>query len=771
MLKSTMKYHCFVATIILFFMSLVPIYSIGSHSVVDNHPQPGIWDYENQKNQPTGPMVLELEHQKWQFTAAACITPAFIDRFQSTPILFDDGIESRTLQIPYESKTIASFGTDVSSATAAIAKTYWNKAEIVIITDTYERVLWLVPTASFLSAPILVNPSTTTLQELGTKCAIVLGVTEPDVEEIIKLNSQEEVWEFQLALFNTKGKICDYVILTNPSDTDDTLNPNIKWPYLSIASAPLAAYRKAIMQTGDWTADKTKIESMEMALSKDTTLYNEAKTSFDRVKADSYAVESFLLEHSHVPEYLAVVGGPYAVPNYFYDIHVNYTYPTGNPQVTVYPSSIGAYATLSESISSDQYVKEDLAAGRIMTSSVFDASKQLMKTFFYREYLPGGIYHSVAPADWEKTASIIDGHRLNQPEPNNLYWDSDIPYHPALNVTDVFVDANFNTTYYLPRNESDPFDFNKTIIEIMNTAAQSSLIQFLPHGGKTSLRIETGIEPIANELTSSYLTAGDVRNMNFKGPTIVYTGCCKGANPFMLDEGLNITEFVTPGFIHAGCVAYIATPEIQSTCFWREAPYGVSTQQTIYTWEKLVSSNMPIGKALRVAKWDARKWAYEMWPEDAANSLRFEVDCIIYNLFGDPKLEPYKPDIDFESIGEFDIDIDYGEVKAGDKLNVNVGLSFLGSDVSITDADVTIFFEGVSKEGYSASFDVPKEDGNYVLTVSVIKAGYQDITAKYLIHVEKEQAEDNSMIMVSGVIIIIIIVVVVLVAVKAKKKS
>ena len=42
--------------------------------------------------------------------------------------------------------------------TAAIAKKYWKKAECVFVVADYEQALWIVPSAAFLSAPILVQP-------------------------------------------------------------------------------------------------------------------------------------------------------------------------------------------------------------------------------------------------------------------------------------------------------------------------------------------------------------------------------------------------------------------------------------------------------------------------------------------------------------------------------------------------------------------------------------------------------------------------------------
>jgi len=188
-----------------------------------------IWLYQNIKNQPTTAMVLILDQQEWQATAAASITPVFIDRSHSTPIIFDDNQESRNIKITHDTKSVIDFGADAISATANIASTYWSKAEIVLIADSYEHVLWAVPIASFLSAPILVDPSKNTLNALGTKCTIVIGDigSETEVETTIKLKTIKDTWKFQLDLYETKDQKCDYLIITNPNDASDTNDPNI----------------------------------------------------------------------------------------------------------------------------------------------------------------------------------------------------------------------------------------------------------------------------------------------------------------------------------------------------------------------------------------------------------------------------------------------------------------------------------------------------------------------------------------------------------------
>jgi hypothetical protein len=264
-------------------MVSMPSHSIGSQISINNHPLPGIWEYNNAKIQPLETLVLSLDQIQWQVTASACITPAFFGRVKSTPLLYDDGTEEREISIPHVKMDITDFGNDVQLATANIATTYWTKAEIIVVADDYEQVLMSVPIASFLSAPILVSPTQSILNSLGTRCAIVLGESDVGVDTLIRLKTKEAVWRFQLELFDMKGQVCNYIIITNPYDTIS--DENIKWKFHSLASAPLAAYRKALVQTGNYTGDRSKIDAIAKATKTLADTYEDIKPYFYRVKS------------------------------------------------------------------------------------------------------------------------------------------------------------------------------------------------------------------------------------------------------------------------------------------------------------------------------------------------------------------------------------------------------------------------------------------------------------------------------------------------------
>lgn len=747
----------------------------------NNHVKPSIWDLTIKLNKPEKALVLTLEQKQWQALAAICVVPAFIDRSSSTPLMFSDGVGDISTVIPHDKKAVTSWGSDASSASAMIAKEYWSKAELVFAVEKYEEALWTVPSAAFLSAPILVSPTKDTLNSLGTKIVIAIGNTNVQTDNIIKITTKEEVWTFQLELFDTKGVACNYVILTNPHDTEDNTPENIKWKYQSPAAAILAAYRHGIVQTGDWSVDRAAFEKIEIATDPDETNYDKIKPGFTKLKEDSYAVEKFLQDHGHTPEYLAAVGGPYAVPNFVYDIHVDYYYPTKNPQKTQYPSSLAAYATLTQTTDEAKYTKEDLAAGRLAAGNTFDLTKQLMRTFFYQEFLADGKYYSQTPNGWEKKSCFVDGHRLNQPEPDSLMWEPNKHYYPYEGINPVFENAGLSEKYYLPRNNSDPLDANKTIGSIMKEETPNyGYFHFMPHGGLTKLRIEVGIEPLTGEGEDDWLNAATISEVEYKAPSLIYTTCCKGG-VWMLDKSTDglfePSDFITSSFIHAGAVVYIATPEIQSACFWKEAPYSVAGTQAIEFWKNVFSDNVPIGKAWRDAKWTAHN-TWESKTPKPESPLTHHVDCISYTLFGDPALEIYKPKISFSSIKDMDIDIKITKAETGEDFTVEVIIKDLETGTTISDATVKITFQGTEHSGPKATFSAPTDAGENQITVKVNAKGYKDTQTKtwhqvgeVVVEDEEEPKDQTAAWIGVGILILIIIIVISGIIIKGKKKT
>ena len=351
---------------------------------------------------------------------------------------------------------------DAAAATAKIAKTYWKKAACVFVVDTYEQALWIVPSAAIAFGADPGGPRRgNACKPWAPRRPWSSATAKPAVSEVVNLADKEAVWKFQLALMAELGKKCDYVVMTNPHDSDEKLNPNVQWPYLSLAAAPLAAYRQAMVQTGDYTGDRKALHALGGALGDtgDKAKYASVKPTFQKVKDDSYAAEKFLADNGQTPQFLGMVGGAIELPYYICDIHTRYKY--WDTQIDYVPADT-PYATMRTDVDYSQFVKPDLGVGRIMADSVLDATVMLARTFFRKEFLPGGKYAALAPAGWEKKAVLYDGHRLNQPDEGGPDASPNEPFYPAKEVMAALTKGGLKTDYVFPRDETKKDDQRPT---------------------------------------------------------------------------------------------------------------------------------------------------------------------------------------------------------------------------------------------------------------------------------------------------------------------
>ena len=586
---------------------------------------------------PPRALVFQLQREPWQALTAACLTPAFYNSQYAVPLVLDDGTGKREVAIAHDTATVAGFGGDAAAATAKFARTYWKKAPCAFVVESYQQALWIVPSAAIISAPILVEPEESTLAALGVKTAVVVGDGTPPVKETIRLAGKEDAWKFQLALLAAQGKKCDYVVMTNPHDADAKLNPNVQWPYLSLAAAPLAAYHQAIVQTADYTGDRKNLHALGGALGDtgDKTKYESVKATFQKVKDDSLAAEKFLADNGQTPRFLGMVGGSIELPYYICDIHTRNKY--WDTQIDYVPADT-PYATMRSDVDYARFVKPDLGVGRVIADNVLDATVMLARSFFRKEFLPGGKYAALAPAGWETKAVLYDGHRLNQPDEGGPDASPKEPFYPANEVMAAFSQGGLKADYVLPRDETKQDDLRATAGELLEKTGGYGAVQFVTHGDPPFMRIEVGKQ---GKDVKNYMATGPEfrKHLNFPAPTAIYViGCHVGTvyAPFRSND-----DFLPMSAVHAGAVAFMAPHNCQAICFWRYAPKGPGASQCFYFWENVLTKKMPVGLALIDAKWRA----YEEWKDKQSEASRdkdsdnaAEVDAPSLLLFGDPAL-------------------------------------------------------------------------------------------------------------------------------------
>lgn len=594
-------------------------------------------DYKVERAAPEKPLVLQFEREQWQALSAVCATPAFYNASGSVALVFADAPEKGEMKIEHATANVKDFGRNAAEATAKIASKYWKKANTVFVVSTYEQALWIVPSAALTASPILVAPEKAVLEALGVQRAIVVGEGKPAATEVVALADKDAVWKFQLALQKELGKKCDYIVLTNPHDTDDKLNANVQWPYISPATALLAAYRSALVQTADYIGDRKKLHDLGGSLGDtgDKAKYDAVKPSMQKVKDDVGAAAKFLADNGNTVQYLGIVGGAVEVPHYICDLHTKYKF--WNLQIDYVPSDT-PYATLRNDVDFSRFVKPDMAVGRISGDNVIDATNMLARTFFRKEFLPGGKYAALAPEGWEKKAVVFDGHRLNQPDEGGPDASPNEPFHPAGEVQAVFEKSSLKTDYVYPKDETKKDDKRTPAPELFGQTSGYGFVQYVAHGDPPYLRIEAG--KTGRDVKNYLATGAEFRKrLNFQAPTAVYViGCNVGTDyaNFKTNE-----EFIPNSAIHAGTVAYLAPNKCQAICFWRYAPKGPGASQCIYFWENALNGKLPVGKALVEAKWRG----YTEWKDKQAEADRgndsdnaIEVDAPSMMLYGDPAL-------------------------------------------------------------------------------------------------------------------------------------
>jgi len=586
---------------------------------------------------PTQAAVVQLKREPWQALAAVCLTPAFYNAESAVPLIFDDGSEARDIALPHDTLVVSALGSDAATATATIATTYWKKAATVFVVDTYEQALWVAPSAALLAAPMLVNPTQATLTALGAQAAVVVGAAKPAVAKVTNLATKEDVWKYHLGQLTAKGRKCDYIVMTNPHDADSPLNPNVQWPGLSLAAAPLAAFRQAVVQTGNYTGDRARLNALGVSLGDagDKAKYEYVKPSFLKVKDESLAAIQLVTANGGAPKYLAMVGGAIELPHYIIDLHAKYVF--WNIAIDYVPAD-DPYGCLRSDTDFTRYVKPDLAVGRLMGDGVLDVSLQLVKTFFYKEYAPGGKYAGLAPAGWEKKSVVYDGHRLNQPDEGGPDASPDKPFFPAAEVQQLHAKAGLSGEYVFPRDQTKKDAQGTAAPELFGQTSPYGFIQYVTHGDPPYMRIEAG--RTGKDMKNYMATGPEFRKrLDFKAPTIAYViGCNVGCilAPFKSND-----EFLPAAAIHAGAVAFMAPNKCQAICFWREAPKGPGSDQCMVLWENLLQKKMPVGPALVEAKWQGyNNWKDKQFAEDRGKDSdnALEIDAPSMVLFGDPAL-------------------------------------------------------------------------------------------------------------------------------------
>ena len=140
----------------------------------------------------------------------------------------------------------------------------------------------------------------------------------------------------------------------------------------------LAAYRHALVPTGDYTGERKMLHALGVSLgeSADKAKYAAVLPTLKKLNTDINDAARFMKIHGHTPRFLGMVGGSIELPYYICDLHSKYTY---WGQAIDYVPADTPYATLNPKLDYTRFVKPELAVGRLMGDCVLDVTLQLMK--------------------------------------------------------------------------------------------------------------------------------------------------------------------------------------------------------------------------------------------------------------------------------------------------------------------------------------------------------------------------------------------------------
>jgi len=622
--------------------------------------------YNSQRISVTNPIMVNID-DKNLISASVCFAPATNDgRGYYVPLFFTTG-ESLPSHINENYNPtnilISSFGKNPSDVSIKIAETYWSKIELAVIISNYNDALISSPLASYLNAPLIFKGGNVQnfLERNHINNAIIVGSGDYDVG-IKRLNNRAEIWDYYLERLNENGDKCDYIVVTNPND----INKPVMIPYLSLSSAVLASYRKAVVITGDYTIEQPWINLLGYGtgdagsgergedpdtLTDDQEINLQKSINEKAIKIDNdidYAVD-FLKNKGMDPEYLALVGGPVALPMLYIKNPIWYEDANngnngeeylatdsyyGDLDITLEPAKNvkgeyicygepGEYNGSNYEYANPELYTPELAVGRIVAANVLDASALVVRSLDYDETPK---YHSILTSRMcgDASANCAEHQRAEAFLPNGilstrLQW----PGTPA----------DYALGFWKPK---DTFSSHTAGDPALMTKA--NFIIYNGHGFPDGWYYYWAH---AHDYDNSgdTIRTEDVRDLEMK-PSIVFSASClcsaldwptiwAGATD---ERPGNPDTFFSLGLIHAGALAHIGSTEESWGAFFGGEfnGYGDFELATTY-FKELLDDDLSIGKAHSIA----RQKYYSQY-----NSA-FDKTCFLENvLYGEPAVNP-----------------------------------------------------------------------------------------------------------------------------------
>lgn len=520
---------------------------------------------------------------------------------------------------------------DPTENTIEIAKNNFQLSDIVIVYSTYREGLKGVALASYYGIPMIYAEEETSevkelIDDLEVRYAISIGEAPLLSIPTMGLATEDGVChnEFFLMCLESRGDSTDYIVVTNPEDIDNAWGDpdNIPTPGISMASAQLIAYRKALSFFVDG------YNQSEMGVNfDDPDNFNQMGASTEVANGYAFEIKDKVLHAWNISKeskaldlkFLGIVGDPIGVP-----FHYEY----------FDPAETGVTLSNTRHIASDYYFsdlegdeKQEISYGRIMGRTLTDTSLLLTRILGFEEYsespfergndMDQRIYDTLSP-DWKDNAGVFIGTSKPFPLPGALKHMKKYHY-------DVLGDGGMFVT------SEESLKLNDVTADMVMD--KMNYLMYCGHGLQSSWYSNR-----ADTIDARFVSTQKLK------PGFTAVMACLTGRTDNLDDSKE--DMISMSFIHAGLNGYIGSSRLAYGLFTiGDGEQGLLLDTgALYLVDKItehfVNEDLTIGELLMTARNELiDKWGFEGDTQEGQEAITTTWE---YLLYSDPAWTPAK---------------------------------------------------------------------------------------------------------------------------------